>query len=73
MLEKRANKDRLELDFQARLAPKESVEFQELRDYQESRDDRGRTGSLETPGHRDKRVNLDGVFLVRKVRRVCQA
>lgn len=42
-LERRVIMDLLELDFQAQLGLKESVEFQELRDCLESRVDRDRT------------------------------
>lgn len=69
-LEKRVNKDHLELDFQAQLVLKESVEFREHQDYQESQEDQDRMVQLDSLVYLDKKVNLVWVFQVQKVHKV---
>lgn len=71
-LDKRVNMDFLELDSQVQLVLKDSVEFQELLDYQESQEDLDRMASLDNLVYLDKKVNQDGVFQAQKVRRASQ-
>lgn len=71
-LDKRVNTDFLELDSQVQLVLKDSVEFQELLDYQESQEDLDRMASLDNLVYLDKKVNQDGVFQAQKVRRAFQ-
>lgn len=71
-LELRVNKDHQELDFLARLVPKDSLEFQAPKGYLGSQEDQERMARLEILVHLDKKVKQDGVSQVQRVSKACQ-